>query len=89
MNSSIYPFERKRQQSIKDYDFIVRDNPRTSDGGLGSMECHICESRSSVLLAVYLKNSHDLKQLVICKGCLNKMDELLNWGILEQTKERK
>jgi len=85
--SSIYPFEFKRKQQVgtfTNYDFKLCDNPRTSDGGMGPYYCYLCGSKSSVLLQIF--NEIDPGEMLVCKGCLDKMCRLLDWACLEQAK---
>lgn len=85
---SIYPFEFKRGQrigKITGYSFFVFDNYRKSNGDLGDIACYLCGSQSSVLLSVF--NECDPGDMIVCKGCLDKMCKLIDWGYMEQIKK--
>ncbi len=92
------PFEFKREQEIVtshksdgrtisefSYDFILQDNPRGPNGELGTRKCHLCGCSTSVLLSMWVE--HAETSVVMCGGCLDKMQRLIHWRILEQAKE--
>jgi len=64
-------------------------NPRTEDGQWEDMKgCHGCGKVSSayIRLDIYDKHSLICKGIKICKGCLNKGENLIDEKILRLSK---
>jgi hypothetical protein len=64
-------------------------NPRTSDGKWENMTgCHCCGEISSAYLAIdiYQNSSRIAKNIKLCKGCLNKGENLIDEKILQFSK---
>jgi len=92
--SSIHPFEFKKNQTISHFDhtldhyeITIIDNPRTSNGDLGPIKCCFCQHSNSVLLEISSYIQYTRATFVICGGCLDKMNRLINWGYMEQIKK--
>ena len=65
--------------------FNLIDNPRTEDGGFGSLRCTVCKSKTTMLLQITeLENQEYDSTLTVCKGCLNWMIELINKGMINE-----
>ena len=68
--------------------FKLQQNERTASLGFATdKKCEVCGCVSSAYLGIS-PSTESRDNMVICKGCLVEAIELINKGILEQTKER-
>ena len=82
-------FEFKKNQIVNHiFELRVLDNPRRDDGGFGPICCSLCNSQPTALVEIIMKydGCDWAPDIVLCKGCLDGMDKLINWGYTEQVK---
>jgi len=68
------------------FEIDIIDNPRKPNGDMGASSCHLCGSRSSALVRIIMAHYEGPPQIVLCKGCLDQMDKLINFGILREVR---
>ncbi len=65
---------------------VAVPNPRKPDGDLGDLQCAFCKSKSGAYAIIKYENMDLKASRYICKGCLSKMINLIDEGILNTVK---
>lgn len=63
---------------------FVLDNPRASDGRMGSLTCDMCGNSTTKLLMIRIEcKCRRETSAIICSGCLEKMSKKIYNAILK------